>query len=272
MQQANSDDNIPAYRVDGQGPPLVLIMGLGGRKEDWSPQVREFKRYYRVVTFDNRGIDRVRGQQPATIELMARDTIALLDHLGIDRAHILGYSLGGIIAQEIAIHYPQRVKKLILASTVAGSPNVDTITAGMQQALGLKPGAREQSLDGVDMKRVMSRIIRLSFNRPIYRLMIGLFAGFVGERFADTGLISQMQAASTANTLDKLETIQAPTLVLTGAADRLVDPAASRVLAAHIPGARLVLIEGGGHAYAVEKSRQFNRAVLDFLAEGVSQR
>ncbi|MCK5654501.1 MAG: alpha/beta fold hydrolase, partial [Dehalococcoidia bacterium] len=108
------------YAVHGQGEPLVLIQGLGGPRSGWIFQTRAFGKYYRVITFDNRGVGK--SDKPGgsyTVRTMADDTIALLDYLGVDKAHVLGISLGGMIAQEIAINYPERVRKLILACTAA---------------------------------------------------------------------------------------------------------------------------------------------------------
>ena len=269
MERAHGGSAIPSYRVDGKGQPLVLIMGLGGRKEDWRPQVRAFKRYFRVITFDNRGVggsSRLPGQ--ITIEAMVGDTLALLDHLGIDRAHILGYSLGGIVAQQIAIRYPERVNKLILASTVAVGDESDGSVEGLQKALGLKQDGGQQGLEGVDARRIMPAVTDLAFNRWQYRLIVRLLAPLLAQRIGLEGLTGQFQAAADVNTLDRLGSIEATTLVLTGTDDRLVDASASRVLASRIPRAKLVMIEGGSHGVAIEMRRRFNQAVLDFLREG----
>jgi 3-oxoadipate enol-lactonase len=268
MERANTSRAIPTYKVEGQGQPLVLIMGLGGTKEAWVFQTRAFRQYYRVITFDNRGVARSEGQQqPFTIEVMVNDTIALLDHLAIDQAHILGYSLGGMVAQDIAIRYPERVMKLILASTLALDGETEGVTAGTQRALGLEPGDRRQSVESIDLRHLMQSLIELSFNRWEYRLALGLLARLYAQRLTPEGLTGQMQAAASANTLDRLDSIQANTLVLTGTGDRLIDPSASEVLASRIPHAKLVTIKGGSHAMAIEMSRRFNKAVLDFLRE-----
>jgi len=268
MEPARTVGAIPSHRVEGQGQPLVLIMGLGGTKEAWAFQVRAFRPHYRVITFDNRGVGKFEEQQQAvTIDVMMSDTIALLDHLGVDQAHILGYSLGGIVAQEIAIRCPERLKKLILASTLALDGDTDDSSAGVQKALSLKPGDRLPSVEDVDLGHLMPRLIELSFNRWEYRLVLGLVARLSAGRIRPGGLGSQLQAAAGAHTLDRLGSIQAETLVLTGTKDRLIDPSASRVLASRIPRARLVMIEGGSHAVSVEMRGQFNRAVLDFLRE-----
>lgn len=269
MERAHGESAIPSYRVDGKGQPLVLIMGLGGRKENWKPQVRAFKRYFRVITFDNRGVggsSRLPG--PITIEAMVSDTLALLDHLGIDRAHVLGYSLGGIVAQEIAIRYPERVNKLILASTVAIGDESDASVEGLQKTLGLEQGGGQQGLEGVDARRIMPAVTDLAFNKWYYRLVIRLLAPLQAHSIGLEALTGQFQAAADVNTLGRVDSIQATTLVLTGTDDRLVDASASRVLASRIPHAKLVTIEGGSHSVAIEMRRRFNEAVLDFLREG----
>jgi 3-oxoadipate enol-lactonase len=267
---------IPNYTVQGRGEPLVLIMGLGGPKEAWGFQANAFKRHYRVITFDNRGVGQTAvGQQAITVEVMADDTLALLDHLGIDSAHILGYSLGGLVAQEIAIRHPERVKKLILVSTVAIGAEPDEISAGMAKRLGLEPAGSQRDVTSADLQKLMRLVAERSFNRWAFRTVMRFqltLMGFLlrhhpGRMKGGDGLAAQFMAAASANTLERLGSIQARTLVLTGAGDRLVDPEASRVLASRIPNAKLVMIEGGSHAFAIEMRRQFNRAVLEFLAE-----
>jgi 3-oxoadipate enol-lactonase len=268
MERLNAGGAIPAFRVDGQGQPLVLIMGVGGTKEAWAFQIRTFRPYYQVITFDNRGVGRSEGQQqPFTIEVMVNDTLALLDHLGIDQAHILGYSLGGVVAQEIAIGYPERVMKLILASTLARGGATEDVTVGAQRALGPEPGDGRQGVEALGLRHAMPSLIELSFNRWGYRLVLGLLARLYVRRMRPEGLAGQMQAAARANTLDRLGSIQAKTLVLTGTGDRLIDPSASKLLASRIPHAELAMIEGGSHAMAIEMRGTFNAAVLDFLRD-----
>jgi pimeloyl-ACP methyl ester carboxylesterase len=196
-----------------------------------------------------------------TIEVMAADTLALLDHLGIDQAHILGYSLGGLVAQEIAISHPERVKKLILVSTLSRGGATEDVTIVAQRALGPERGQRGQG------RHALPTLIDLSFNRWPYRAALGLVARLFAGRIRPEGLAGQMEAAASANTLDRLGSIRAKTLVLTGTEDRLIDPAASKLLASRIPQAKLVMIEGGSHAMAIEMRGEFNAAVLHFLRD-----
>jgi pimeloyl-ACP methyl ester carboxylesterase len=110
------------YEVHGKGKPFILIQGLGGGHQAWFLQVQALKKHFRVITFDNRGTGRSKqlSGEPYTIKTMADDVIGLMDDLGFDKAHILGLSLGGMIAQEIAISYPHRVDKIILCNTLSG--------------------------------------------------------------------------------------------------------------------------------------------------------
>ena len=243
------------YEVYGKGEPLVLIQGFAGGTQAWWLQVRAFRKHYRVITFDNRGAGRTGpSKEPPTIELMAADVVALLDHLGINRAHILGLSMGGMIAQEIAISYPGRVNKLILCSTFATRdlPGTD---------------ARPPSSDirNMDFDALMSRMISLSYNVPLYRAIFLLLMKINKRAIDSKGIFDQAQALSTHSTLDKLHLIKSPTLVMTGTGDRLVSPLHSDILASRIPGANLVKVPGGSHAFFFEKSGIFNREVLAFL-------
>jgi pimeloyl-ACP methyl ester carboxylesterase len=108
------------YHVEGRGDPLVMIMGFSAGRLGWLPQIPFFRKHYRVVTFDNRGVGRSdKPLGPYSTRMMADDTVRLMDLLGIEKAHIMGLSMGGMIAQELAIEYPQRVMKLVLACTYA---------------------------------------------------------------------------------------------------------------------------------------------------------
>ncbi len=257
-----------AYEIAGTGESLLLIQGLGAGKGAWFRQVPAFKARYRVITFDNRGVGETRaGDQPYSVRTMADDAVALLDLLGIASAHVLGLSLGGFVAQELAISHPERVRKLILASTAAIGPEPMSSTSGVERALGVKPGAVALHAEGFDPRRVMPALIDLSFNKGPYRALLKLLAMASPTRASAPGVAGQLRAATSVNTLDRLDRIQAPTLVMTGSGDRVIDPAASRVLASRIPNARLLVIEGASHAFGIEMSVQFNKAVLDFLAD-----
>ena len=251
------------YEVNGEGEPLVLIMGFGGAHWAWFFQTRAFKKYYKVVTFDPRGIGKTdKLSSPYTIRTMADDTIGLMDHLGIDKAHILGYSMGGVVAQELAINYPERVRKLILASTLS---TMRQIASEMLEALGLGEDFAEEDVRSIDIVKVLRSLVALAFNSRLYSMIlvpiVPIYARFVGLE----GLMGQVEATTGCNTLDRLHTIEAPTLVIVGADDKVTPPGSSEVIASRIPNAKLVKVEGGSHTYILEMRGIFNKEVLDFL-------
>ena len=124
------------YMVAGQGEPLVMIAGFSADQSLWKSQLPAFKKQFQMVIFDNRGVGKSdKPQGPYSPKMMSEDTIKLMDYLNIKKAHILGHSMGGLIAQEIAINYPERVMKLILASTWAYQDNdANGVTSAMLEA------------------------------------------------------------------------------------------------------------------------------------------
>ena len=246
-----------SYQVEGEGDPLVMIMGFAGGRSGWMRQIRFFRKYYRVITFDNRGAGKSdRPPGPYSTRIMADDTVKLMDLLGIGQAHIMGLSMGGMIAQELAINYPNRVMKLVLASTYACQDETSGDTAQQARFLQLTPEKR------------VGAMVSLAFNRPFYRFVIGLLAG-IATRFTkapvDAGTEGQSEACRKHNTLERLSSITAPTLVIVGTRDRLIKPVSSRVIADRIPNAKLVEVEGGSHYLSFEMNNVFNREVLSFL-------
>jgi len=254
------------YKVDGKGEPLILIMGFAAPRQAWFFQTRAFKKYYNVITFDNRGAafgKTDKPSEPYTIKTMADDTIGLMDCLGIDKAHILGYSMGGIIAQELVINYPKRVKKLILASTL---PTIRPIASEMREALSLGENFSEEDIRSVDIRKALSSLVALGFNSRLYRMILFPIVPICVRLVGLKGLMGQAEAIAGCNTLERLHTIQAPTLVIVGTKDKAAPPSSSEAIASRIPNAKLVKVEGGSHGYIWEMPGRFNKKVLDFLS------
>ena len=246
-----------SYQVDGEGEPLVMIMGFTASRIGWMPQRRFFRKYYRVTTFDNRGAGKSdKPPGPYSTRMMADDTVKLMDVLGIEKTHIMGLSMGGMIAQELAINYPQRIMKLVLAATYARQDEKSGDTLEQAQFLHLAP------------EKKASALIGLAFNRPFYRFTIGLLArvqaGFI--RASDrVGIAGQSEACLKHDTVERLSSITAPTLIIVGTGDRIIKPVSSEVIAGRIPNAKLVKVEGASHYFSFEMKRVFNREVLNFL-------
>jgi len=285
-----------AYDVSGQGEPLVLIMSNEDSRQGWFFQKRPFGKYFKVVTFDSRGAGRSdKPDEPYKMKTLADDTVGLMNHLGIDKAHILGVSEGGIVAQEVAINYPERVNKLVLVSTTHGSE--DEMTPEMQKILGvtehfsgngmLMAGMSQcpvchgnyqkkelwehqwaahrdwmvEWAKGIDFYRMVSD----SFNKRLYRMFI-LPLGWLFIKLGGTErYVKHLEVGIGNITLDRLHLIKAPTLVIIGTKDKLVPLHSSEVMTEKIPNAKLVKFEGGSHTLTIEMRGRFNKEVLDFL-------
>ena len=264
MPTAMINGNTMYYEVHGKGEPLVLIQGFTGGAQAWGLQVRSFKKHFQVVIFDNRGVGRSgRSKEPYTMETIASDVTGLMGHLGIKKAHILGLSMGGMIAQETAISYPRRVEKLILCSTFATRDL--PATNERQQATGVSQSRPNADIRDMDLDSLMTYLISAAYNVPFYRALFLLLMKMNKKSIDGKGISDQARALSTHSTLERLHLIQSPTLVMTGTADRLVSPLHSDILASRIPGAKLVKVPGGSHAFFFEKSGAFNKEVLSFL-------
>jgi pimeloyl-ACP methyl ester carboxylesterase len=222
-----------------------------------------FRKHYRVITFDNRGVGKT--DKPGgvySMKMMADDTVGLMDHLGIEKAHICGVSMGGMIAQEIAINYPERVGKLILGCTAAGR------TGSLGTILGLGEDYTDDEVRSLPIMKFANFLTSYSFNKCLYRMFMVPMAKVYARFSSPAGLTGQLEAVLAHNTLDRLHTISAPTLVITGAEDRLIAPGSSEELAHGIPDARLVKIEGGSHSFFIEMRGRANKEILDFLRAG----
>lgn len=264
MPTAKVGDINMYYEVHGEGEPLLLIAGLGGNLTGWIFQTLEFSNKYRVIVFDNRGVGRTDAPDvPYATGMMADDTAGLLDVLGIERAHILGLSMGGFIAQELAFKYPRRVKSLILATTAASphSSNKHLLyTWGRmaQEGVSVETRLREQ-LPWIFTDKFFE-------NTELVQMAINTMLANPHQQPA-YAYARQVTACVEHDTRDRLGQITAPTLVLVGKEDILLPIQMSEELAAGIPNAELVVLEGGGHGFLVEIADRFNQAVMDFLAK-----
>ena len=245
------------YKVEGRGQPLVMIGGFDSSLQTWRRQTAVFKKHFRVITFDVRGTGRSsKPSGPYSIQVMAEDLIKLLYFLKIEKTHILGVSLGGLVAQEIALQYPERVDKLVLGTTFVCISETSGPTPEMYRMIKLP------------FYRMLDGMAGLMLKRRLYRLLL-LPVAFIKNRLAlRAAILGKREAAYHFDSSRKLPGIQAPTLVLTGTADRIILPSSSQALTALIPGSKLVKVEGGSHMFFIEKADVFNRTVMDFLLDG----
>lgn len=256
------------YQIHGRGVPLVMLQGFGGGHRGWFFQTRAFKKYYQVVTVDD-GDWGERNRLPRFLTLRQRSDgiIALMDYLNIEKAHVLSVSRGGMIAQEVAINYPDRVIKLVLGCTAASGREMSEPHPEMMNVLIAK-NSPDFDLNRLDFARTIETMISLSFNRALYRntlLVLMRFATMVMKIRARPEQLEALDALMSYSAVDRLHMIKSPTLVITGDSDRMVPPRCSEILAERIPKAKLVTVQGGSHAFFIEMRGRFNKEVLDFL-------
>ncbi len=260
------------YEEHGSGEPLLLIMGWGGNTATWNPQIEGLAEHYHVIAFDNRGAGRTKAPDgPYTIPQMAADTAGLLQALEVPKAHIFGISMGGMVAQELALGYPELVGALILGCTSPGGNNA----AGKDQLQEDIEAVR--ATNGTDMADLewFSEFLKRLWTDEALAKSESQLQDFVLSmiRFPPStrGLHRQIDAVSAHDTYDRLPRIGQPTLVITGDEDSLIDPGNSDILAERIPGAELRVFPGLKHAFHLEQPDQVNSVIIDFIGRaGVS--
>lgn len=250
------------YEQHGEGEDLVLIYGLGGHSGGWRLQVPAFSKHFKVTVFDNRGAGRSDApDEPYTVQQMAADTVSLLDALEIDRAHIMGMSMGGLIAQEMAINYPDRVNHLVLACTRARASEVRQF-GGEAFADCIRRGMDRSAVTLLRMPWVMTPAFMADERKVLNYLEFVQREPYPMKPHA---YLRQSAAAVEANTIDRLNMIKSPTLVLVGAEDILTPVHESEIVANGIPASILKVLTRGGHGFLAEYYQEFNEAVLEFL-------
>ena len=256
----------PGFRLyheeHGNGFPLLMINGLGSDHLEWIYQLPAFARHFRVVVFDNRGTGKSDVPSgPYTTAQMADDAAALLRSLGIARSHVLGVSLGGMIAQEAALRHPDLVDRLVLGCTGPGG------------TLSVRPSPEAMAAfalaAGEDAEAELRRMIPFLYTDRYCRERPEEIDAFVRRRMENpappAGYAAQLAAAVGHDASSRLDGIRAKTLVITGDADRLVDWENSLRIAGRIPEAKLVVLSGAPHRLFAETADAFNREVLSFL-------
>ena len=254
------------YEVHGSGEPVVLIHGLSMDSSTWFNQVPLLSQKYQVIVFDNRGVGQTdTPQEDYSTEMMADDVVALLKFLNVDNAHIVGFSMGGMIAQTIALKYPKLVKSLVLNATATQFPArakhlVQTWIRMLNENVSIETWMRDICLwvytnEFFEDDETVTDLVNLALNNPHPQSTQG-FAG-------------QVAALMQHDTRSQVSQISVPTLVLIGRDEIFIPIKYSEELAAKIPKAELVILERGGHNSLIEFPEQFNQAVMQFL-DGVA--
>ena len=247
---------------EGAGEPLLWITGFAISSEIFAPVVRRHAGSYDCIRYDNRGSGRSQSRWRATsVPELAGDAVRLLDALGLDSAHVYGLSMGGMIAQEMAIRFPDRVRALVLGATSHGGPRAVLPSPRTLAALGSRGAPRAVRAE------LVSRVLFSDAYRAQHPQAALEHLGRLGAHPARVqGVLSHLLASTWHDTRARLATIQAPTLVLHGGRDRLTPVANARLLAARIPDATLVVLPEAGHGYLLEEPEASCRAFRDWMA------
>jgi pimeloyl-ACP methyl ester carboxylesterase len=244
----------------GDGEPILLIMGLAYPSHMWHRTRPLLASRYRTLALDNRGIGRSDVPPgPYPIALMASDAAAVLDAAGSDTAHVIGVSMGGMIAQQFALQYPARVRSLILGCTASGGPAaVRAEPEAIQMLMRRETMSPEQAAEVAvpfiyDPATPRERIDEdLAIRRPWFP--------------SPGGYAAQLQGILAWEAYSSLGQIVAPTLVIHGESDRLVPPGNANLIADRIPGAKLVTIPRASHLFFTDQPELAHRAIMEFLA------
>ena len=245
------------YDVHGEGPALLLIGGLGFGRWAWFRQIPAFSRHFRTITFDVRGERELKGG----VADLAAETVALLEHLRIKKAHVLGTSLGGFVAQELALVRPDLVDRLVLVGTSYGRGGPESMSAwALADMIGL-PSLNAEKAVRRGLEAATSEAYRAQ--RPEE------FEQIVSWRLADSPSLSvyydQLRAGARFDISRDVGRITSPTLVIHGSEDRFVPASNAVALAEEIPGAKLRVLDDAGHLVFIERYADVNREVVTFL-------
>ena len=254
------------YESNGAGVPLVLIPGFASGAWSWFKQTEELSKDFRVVTFDPRGIGKsksrnVHGRGNFSLEVFAEDVLGLLDALEIEKAHTVGASFGGFVAQEFALKFPERLNKLVLVCTTAGGanhvrPSIEVLrsftpdanlTRGERIRRFLRPAFTEEF--NINRADEVARVCRMREESDV----------------SETTYFDQLDTAFNFNLENKIKSIKTETLILTGDKDLIVPMQNSVNLSNSIPNAALKIVENGSHMFFIEKADEFNQIVSEFL-------
>jgi 3-oxoadipate enol-lactonase len=246
------------YVERGAGPALLLVPGIPAIASDWASLAERLSGSRRVIAYDNRGSGgSTVTPAPYTCGQLAADAVALLDELDVERADVFGMSLGGMIAQELTLGWPERVNRLVLGCTHCGP----------EHAARPDPEAgRAFAMETDNWADRMEALAPFAFAAGVDG---GLLGRFIEKKSRDAqdpeGYRGQIAAALAHDTYDRLPQIECPTLILTGDGDRVIPGASGDVLHERIPGSRLEVVAGAGHLFFLERPEESVRLLENFL-------
>jgi len=262
------------YAEYGKGDPIILIHGIGGKKETWIAQITELSNHFRTITFDIRGVGKSdRPNIPYTMEMLADDISGLMDYLKIDKTHIIGRSLGGMIAQYFSLKYPEKVKKLVLMTTNPRVPDE-------QAAEFIKKGRLKEIKElKKDPNKAFWEKSRLLFHKNFRKKMkenperkfYGIFSAqdLIEESTKNPSRPQDIENLShtlrSHDILDQIHNINQETLLISGSHDRLTPKISMMEIHKRISNSRIEIIRNSGHFLHLSHALEVNRILIEFL-------
>ncbi len=257
------------YEIHGDGFPLVLIMGLGGNADWWKidPDLWElwilkFSKNFKTIIFDNRGAGRTdKPDIEYSIKMFADDTVGLMDALNIEKSHVLGMSMGGTIAQELVLNYPERVEKLVLGCTHCGGGRQIIPSPEVMENLAKIPEVTPE--EGAKL------MISLTFTEDFIKNNPDVIERYhqyiLKDPMPEFSLQRQLFAVMRFNAGRRLKKVNTPTLIVHGKKDVLVPVKNAEILAKLIPGSKTFLLDNAGHSYYYPNPERVREGILEFL-------
>lgn len=253
-----------SYERAGSGPPLLLVMGMSGTFAHWGePFLARLREGFDVIVYDHRGVgesDRLEGE--LTIAGLAADAVGLLDALGVESAHVLGISMGGMVAQELALAHPARVRTLALGCTYCGGPGSSLAGPDVMARLAAAMSSGDRAL-----------ALRTAWEVNVSPALAAddtAFEAFraIGRAVAVPVIMAQVQACLAHDTSSRLAQLRMPTLIVHGTADQMIPVQNATVIHNHMPAARLEILEGAGHLFFWELPQHSAELVRENAASG----
>lgn len=255
------------YEIEGIGEPLVLIHGLGSSLKMWFGQVPAFSKHYKTIAYDCRGQgDSGKLKEQYSLKTLVDDLKGLLDKLEIKKAHILGLSMGAIIAQSFAINYQNRVKTLILAAAASASAIPENRTLATAAIERIFTEAME-TRGNFDVREFMVILASYAFSEGTSEELMNSLVGVMEEMADEESILMALNAMSNFDFRDQLPKVRVPTLIINGDQDMLTPLSGAKVTHRLVPNSELVVIKGGSHCAFLEKAEEFNATVLKFMRE-----
>lgn len=249
------------YVEDGKGYPLLLIHGLAGDHTAWTPQIADWRGRYRVIAPDNRGAGRsTQADEPVSTLDLAHDMLALLDALGVERAHVVGRSMGGAIAQHMALLAPQRIASLAMCASFARlDPLGQRVLHNMREVLEWTGSWAAHARHSVQ------NFVSAAFYNANPERVAAIEALIGGETRLQACYVQQNHACQAHDTLARLGEIRCPTLILAGGRDPICSPTATRWMAERVAGAESVMFEDSSHFFLMEEPQRFMQVMDAWL-------